>query len=65
VKKKRLKGREKRGQGGEEGRRKRKRREDRRLMRRRCRKMWRGEKGRGCAPRVEDDEQGTGVEEAF
>ena len=53
VKKKRVKGREKHGQGGEERRRKRKRREDRRLMRRRWRKMWRGEerKGKGMRPK--------------
>ena len=44
VKKKRVKGREKRGLGGEEGRRKRKRREDRRLMRRRWRKMFQSAK---------------------
>jgi len=53
VKKKRVKGHEKRGQGGEEGRRKRRRREDRRLMRRRWRKMCRGEgrKGKGMRPK--------------
>jgi len=53
VKKKRVKGREKRGQGGEETRRKRKTREDRRLMRRRRRKMWRLEvrKGKRMRPK--------------